>query len=111
MRTPSACDDIGPDNLLGSNCIERDADAANADAPDPQRINILTEQDSAMKVATQAIGSRSSRPLDFIRPGDGDPRHGTTNGYVNLICKCPECKAAHAAYRRDLRRRRREAAA
>lgn len=64
-----------------------------------------------MKVTPQATGSPPIRPLDFIRPGDGDPRHGTQNGYINLLCKCPDCKGAHAAYRRDLRRRKREAAA
>lgn len=25
-----------------------------------------------------------------------DPRHGTTNGYANLGCRCPECKRANA---------------
>lgn len=29
-----------------------------------------------------------------IIPGDGDHRHGTKNGYVNLGCRCPECTAA-----------------
>jgi hypothetical protein len=31
-----------------------------------------------------------------ILPGDGDPRHGTKNGYNNLNCSCEECRAAHA---------------
>lgn len=26
-----------------------------------------------------------------------DPRHGTSNGYGNLGCRCEECRAAHAA--------------
>lgn len=32
----------------------------------------------------------------LLRPplGDGDPRHGTTNGYTNFKCRCPECKRA-----------------
>ena len=64
-----------------------------------------------MKATRNATGGPSIRPLDIIRPGDGDPRHGTQNGYVNLLCKCAACKGAHAAYRRELRRRRREAAA
>jgi hypothetical protein len=29
-----------------------------------------------------------------ILPGDGDPRHGTRNGYVNLGCRCDLCRAA-----------------
>lgn len=64
-----------------------------------------------MKATQNGTGRPATRPLDIIRPGDGDPRHGTQNGYINLGCKCDDCKAAHAAYRRELRRRRREAAA
>ncbi len=41
-----------------------------------------------------------------ILPGDGDPRHGTINGYCNLRCRCVECRAAWAAYIADRRRRR-----
>lgn len=29
-----------------------------------------------------------------IVPGDGDPRHGTVNGYTNLKCRCDKCKQA-----------------
>ncbi len=36
-----------------------------------------------------------------IVAGDGDPRHGTANGYTNLGCHCTECKAAHARNHRD----------
>jgi hypothetical protein len=32
-----------------------------------------------------------------------DPRHGTTNGYTNLRCRCDPCRAAHAA---NVRRQR-----
>jgi hypothetical protein len=34
-----------------------------------------------------------------IFPGDGDPRHGSANGYNNLQCRCAPCTAAWAAYR------------
>lgn len=37
-----------------------------------------------------------------IQPGDGDPRHGTSNGYNNLKCRCPECTTAWAVYFRPL---------
>jgi hypothetical protein len=33
-----------------------------------------------------------------ISPGDGDPAHGTPNGYSNLRCHCDECKRAWADY-------------
>lgn len=52
----------------------------------------------------------ATRPT--ISPGDGDPRHGTDNGYVNLRCRCDSCRQAHteavAEYRSsvDVRRRR-----
>lgn len=38
-----------------------------------------------------------------ITPGDGDPRHGTMNGYTNLKCPCDECKAWMSGYYRQLR--------
>jgi hypothetical protein len=36
-----------------------------------------------------------SRPRTPIQPGDGDPRHGTVNGYGNLQCRCPDCTEAY----------------
>ncbi len=27
-----------------------------------------------------------------------DPRHGTTNGYQNLGCRCPKCREAQRVY-------------
>lgn len=33
-----------------------------------------------------------------IQPGDGDPRHGTPNGYSNLDCRCQPCRDAWNAY-------------
>jgi hypothetical protein len=33
-----------------------------------------------------------------IVSGDGDPRHGTMNGYHNLRCRCEICRAAWADY-------------
>ncbi len=41
-------------------------------------------------------------PRSTISPGDGDPRHGTPNGYLNLSCKCADCKRAHSIYHRAL---------
>jgi hypothetical protein len=36
-----------------------------------------------------------------ISEGDGDPRHGTVNGYSNLGCRCPECRQAWTEYHYD----------
>ena len=33
-----------------------------------------------------------------ITEGDGDPRHGSHNGYINLSCRCQPCRDAWAAY-------------
>jgi len=35
-----------------------------------------------------------------MRPGDGDPRHGTLHGYTGLRCDCDECKAANTEQHR-----------
>lgn len=51
----------------------------------------------------------ASRKVTVIREGDGDPRHGTVNGYGNLRCSCPECRAAWAAHCRRERERMRRA--
>lgn len=44
--------------------------------------------------------------------GADDPRHGTTNGYGNLGCRCDACKEAnrvgHAKYMAQARAHRRE---
>jgi len=42
----------------------------------------------------------------IIVEGDGNPRHGTINGYNNYKCRCPMCKQAWADYMRDLNHRR-----
>lgn len=36
-----------------------------------------------------------------------DPRHGTTNGYGNLGCRCAACRAAHAANHKKYMERKR----
>ena len=62
-----------------------------------------------MKATQQGSAGTSSRPLQIIRPGDGDPRHGTVSAYNNHQCRCPECRAGWAAYQRELRQRKRAA--
>lgn len=42
-------------------------------------------------------------PRSRIRPGDGDPRHGTANGYINLGCRCAACCDANTAKQRTRR--------
>jgi hypothetical protein len=36
-----------------------------------------------------------------IQPGDGDPCHGTYNGYNNLGCRCDACRVAHTDHLRE----------
>jgi hypothetical protein len=38
---------------------------------------------------------------------DGDPRHGTYNGYVNRGCRCTDCRAANTAFHIAAREQRR----
>jgi hypothetical protein len=37
-----------------------------------------------------------------------DVKHGTRNGYVNHLCRCPKCTEANTVYMRGLRARRAE---
>jgi hypothetical protein len=37
-------------------------------------------------------------PRSVISEGDGDPRHGTRNGYTNLRCRCERCTVAASRY-------------
>lgn len=60
------------------------------------------------RLARRPAGRRVSEPIrrtlhpHRITPGDGDPRHGTANGYLNLYCRCDECRAANTRkVRRD----------
>lgn len=43
----------------------------------------------------------SGKIKNKIVEGDGDPRHGSTNGYRNHGCRCPECTAAASATQRE----------
>jgi hypothetical protein len=36
-----------------------------------------------------------------IKPGDGDPRHGTLNGYTNHACRCDLCTTANTEAHRE----------
>lgn len=49
-------------------------------------------------------GQRTGIAIRYIEAGDGDHRHGTTNGYCNLKCRCTDCRRAWASYCADLRR-------
>jgi hypothetical protein len=49
----------------------------------------------------------SRRPTPFIHPGDGDPRHGSNNGYSNLGCRCQHCRQAWARTYQERRERKR----
>ena len=62
-----------------------------------------------MTAATHDTDTSNTRPLVVLRDGDGDPRHGTPNGYRNHVCRCTLCRAGWAAYQRDLRQRKQEA--
>lgn len=50
----------------------------------------------------------SSKPRKTIQEGDGDHRHGTQNGYINLRCRCADCREAWRVYDRARNRTRRQ---
>lgn len=39
--------------------------------------------------------------MKLITAGDGDPRHGTMNGYQNHRCRCDDCKSARSEFGRS----------
>lgn len=41
-----------------------------------------------------------------IYEDDGDPRHGSANGYQNLHCRCEDCTAAFTEACRERKARR-----
>jgi hypothetical protein len=47
-------------------------------------------------------GTAKERQSLFFR-NPTDPRHGTTNGYRNLECRCQPCRDAHWAYTAERR--------
>lgn len=50
--------------------------------------------------------TRTRQNRTRLQPGDGDPRHGTVNGYTNLRCRCGRCRLAWQKYQIVLRARR-----
>ena len=90
--------------------IESEAGQVVAHLPAPGLHPIPpVEQVRSMKVAQDSTARRPGRRAVIVREGDGDPRHGSISTYVNHLCRCEACRAAWAAYGRELRRRRREA--
>lgn len=48
-------------------------------------------------VATMSAASRQRPGAAAFREDPTDQRHGTMNGYVNLGCRCSDCRAANVA--------------
>jgi len=55
----------------------------------------LDEVETLMSLVKRVRNSRKGQTRRRIVPGDGDHRHGTTNGYGNLGCRCELCCAAN----------------
>lgn len=60
------------------------------------------------KLSATPRAARSYLPRPTGDPSPDDPRHGTTTGYTSLKCRCDACRAAHASYSRERRRRKLE---
>jgi hypothetical protein len=41
-----------------------------------------------------------------MEAGDGDERHGTLNGYINVRCRCELCREANRVYNAERRKAR-----
>lgn len=63
-------------------------------------LNKVTPEDLARREEALERIKQEAKPFSA---GDGDPRHGTVNGYGNLKCRCPECKAANTARLKEYR--------
>ena len=64
-----------------------------------------------MTATQERTSIRKHKPLDIVREGDGDTRHGKLSTYNNHHCRCSACTEAMRTYGRHLRERRRQALA
>ena len=62
--------------------------------PRPRRLDLYWQEETTMP---NDRGSTTGLAIRYIEPGDGDPRHGTNNGYTNYGCRCAACRAANTA--------------
>lgn len=75
--------------------------------PSPPVDSNPAKEQEPMTATHERRATPRGRPLDIIREGDGDPRHGKLSTYNNHDCRCPDCTRAMRDYGRDLRERRR----
>lgn len=97
---------------VGSNQIGGDRKVSHhSPAPSPPIVSTPNVEVEPVAATPKRKAGGSTRPINTVQAGDGDPRHGSTSTYSNYMCRCDLCRAAQAAYMRDLRRRRRGQAA
>jgi len=72
----------------------------------PRSYRQSPSEGNRMTATDEGKGSGRTRPLNTLRPGDGDPRHGKPSTYTNHKCRCAPCRGAWADYCRELRERR-----
>jgi hypothetical protein len=55
------------------------------------------------------MGTQSNRAerIRKLAAGEVEVEHGLYETYINWACRCVPCKAANAAYQRDLQKRKR----
>lgn len=70
---------------------------------------VRTTKSGAMRVCRTCSQEKQTARRERIREKglpDGDPIHGTLNGYNTYACRCRMCKFVDSAYRARLRERR-----
>lgn len=82
-----------PDNL------QIDHLCRNRKCVNPEHLEPVTGQENIRRAMPFGLVGRPTEQTVF---GPGDPRHGTVNGYKNLRCRCPECRAANTENGRRL---------
>lgn len=68
----------------------------------PRRAEKQREYHAAWR-ARNGVEARGPRPqcAELFREDPNDSRHGSTNGYTNLGCRCDRCRAAWATHVRE----------
>lgn len=95
------------DESVGFNQIGGDRKVVDHDpVPSPPISSTPSKEVEKLTAAPHSKVRPYARTISFVREGDGDPRHGSPSTYSNHMCRCELCRAAQAAYMRDLRRRR-----
>lgn len=66
-----------------------------------------TRRDKIGRRACKTCHRERFQSVVSIQNSPEDPRHGTTNGYLNLKCRCSKCKSVYSEYSKKRPKRKR----